>query len=261
MIAEGVIGGEHEDLRAVVVEIAVAAAHAVQSAVDTAVGDRRLQAAGVIAGGNEIVQGGDVVDAPPLASEVFADDALRQFHVATEVIEIRALVLGEHAQRVDRLPQQLGAQHALLFALFVAAAERVGVGAVHVPVQRREAAREALRKRPREHQPIILALLLGFIKGRDGTFKLIPGPRGDHADRAGNAVLAEQNGLRAAQHFDALKIEHGRARQLPAPVVNAVHVHARGLLETRVDTGTHAANRNIVGNAALVHGEVGNVVG
>jgi hypothetical protein len=49
VFAEGVVDVQDEDVGLVVVEIAVAAAHAVELAVDAAVVDRRIQADDVVA--------------------------------------------------------------------------------------------------------------------------------------------------------------------------------------------------------------------
>ena len=54
--------------------------------------------------------------------------------------------------------------------------------------------------------------------------KLARGRGRHHVDRAGHGILAEQDGLRAAQHLDALQVEERHARLVAATAIDAVQV-------------------------------------
>ncbi len=79
--------------------------------------------------------------------------------------------------------------------------------------------------------------------------------RAGDVDRARDAVLAEEGGLRSAQQFNPLDIEQRRTRLLPATAIDAIDIGAGGLLESRIDPRADAADVNVVAEAAFLHRE------
>ena len=63
----------------------------------------------------------------------------------------------------------------------------------------------------------------------------------------------------APQHFNSLHIEYWCAIELAPTIVDSVDEHCRRLLDPGIDSGTDAADVDVVADARLGHGEIGNV--
>ncbi len=110
-----------------------------------------------------------------------------------------------------------------------------------------------------EDTDVFLLAGIGFDRRLHITLGHGGGRGGRNIESARDAVLAEQNALRAAQNLDALQVEEEATRLLPAAPVNAVDIGAHRLLEPGVLAGEDAANSDVIANAGFGHAHVRDV--
>ena len=138
-----------------------------------------------------------------------------------------------------RRPHQGGANHGLLYRADVGRADPIGriglaaeVAFVFVVIGAQlQAERIAYRPAERAHGVVIEAAIAAAVHGharRAG--QLVAGFFGVHQYGAAGDVAAEQDALRAAQHFNALQVENVENNAVVNAQIHPVHKHTdRGI--------------------------------
>ena len=171
-----------------------------------------------------------------------AEGITDQLVVHADVLVRHVLVLGEHVHRLGRGPAQAQA-----IALAVLSAAIGADGVVHVGAALAVDPRDAGRKRVGDragHVAFELVRIDVAVLAEHARAEFVRGPRGVHADRAGNGVAPVQRALRAAQHLDAIHVEHRVARQPAAPEIDLVDVDPDGALDGVQARAAEAAHRH-----------------
>ena len=99
----------------------------------------------------------------------------------------------------------------------------------------------------------------GLVQGTDRSLERVGRLRRREIQGAGDAVVAEQDGLRSAQGLGLGHVHEGRAGELGSTVVDIIYVESDRLLETLIDAGADAADVKVGADARFRHRKVGNV--
>ena len=113
----------------------------------------------------------------------------------------------------------------------VAAGSTVLDPAVALVVQRIDAQRRGLAGGDVDHPVHVLLAVVADAHG-GARLELRLRATGDHRDRTGGSVAAEQGALRTLQHFDALDIDERQQDATATPAVHTVDEHAHGRIST-----------------------------
>ncbi|OPZ03537.1 MAG: hypothetical protein BWZ09_02408 [Alphaproteobacteria bacterium ADurb.BinA305] len=135
-----------------------------------------------------------------------AEGVADQLVVHADVLVRHVLVLGEHVHRLGRRPAEAEAITLAVLSAAIGADAVVEVGAT-LAVDPRDAARQRVGDRPRDIAFDLVRIDIAVFT-EHARAELVRRPRGIHADRAGNGVAPVQRALRAAQHLDAIHVEH-----------------------------------------------------
>ena len=152
----------------------------------------------------------------------------RRFAEDLDLPALDVIVAAFHAQReverVVRYPRQRDAAREFISLRFVAVQREVLDVAVRLPIVDRGACTQGVRDRARQHRGTHRIVVLEVARHAHSAFELVAGLGADHIHCACHGILAEQDGLRAAQHFHSREVEERHAALVAATAVDAVHV-------------------------------------